>query len=294
MRSLAYLAVALAACGVDNRPKTIEYVTEAVLAPSCGAAQCHSTFSGNLGDIFDTVAGARASLVRNGLIQFDTNQYDPGAPKNANLIHWLTDTDPFSAGVGRMPYDAPMPEEDIRFLVEFIAAEAPGAECDPDAPTTIKQTGGSATATATGYSCDNFAIKTCENWNFGPVVHECIGPNESGCQGGQCTCASGYGECDLQLTDGCETKLDVDGNCGACGTSCNNATTGKTCQPTTATSAVFSCQCPVGLGDCPASATGCMTDLKVSGNCGACGVTCSGTQTCQQTPMQPAGVFSCQ
>lgn len=289
MKCLAYLAVALAACGVDNRPKTIEYATEAVLAPSCGAAQCHSTFSGNLNDIFDTVAGTRASLVRNGLIVFDSTQYDPGNPQNALLIQWLTQTDPLNAGVGRMPYDAPMPQEDIRFLEQFIAAKAPGAQCDPD-PT--------ASDYNAGYACDDYLLTRCLDWSFGPVVHSCTGPNETGCAAGVCTCTSGWGSCgDPAL--GCQTQLNVDGDCGACGVQCDPPTsmprTNKTCQPKSATSAVYSCQCPVGTGDCPASsAVGCKTDLTVNGNCGACGVTCTGAQTCQQTPMMPAGVFSCQ
>ncbi len=207
MHRLAYLAVALAACGVDNRPKTVNYVTEAVLAPACGAAQCHSTFGQNGNDIFDTVIGARASLVDNGLISFDSGQYDPGNPTGATLIHWLTDTDPFMAGIGRMPYDAPLPAEDLRFLEDFIAAKAPGAQCNPDFDL--------------GYACDDFELKRCEDWNFGAVVYSCKAPNETGCAIGKCQCATGlYGDCDGQVTDGCETRLNVDGNCGACGKTC--------------------------------------------------------------------------
>lgn len=286
MRSLPCLALALAACGVDNRPKTVEYVTMAVLQPSCGAAQCHSTFSGNLNDIFDTVAGARASLVRNGLICLDSNcgdhSYDPGNPATADLITWVTQIDPKAAGVGRMPYDAPLPAEDVRFLEEFIANKAPGAQCDPD------PNGSHYNA---GYACDDFKLTRCYDWNLGPVVHSCSGPTENGCTAGVCSCIQGWGSCaDPAL--GCATKLDVDGNCGACGVTCDTAVTAKTCQAKSAGSLVFSCQCPVGTGDC-GGATGCKTDLKVDGNCGACGVTCSAGTTCQQTPMMPAGVFSC-
>ncbi len=225
MHRLAYLAVAFAACGVDNRPKTVNYVTEAVLAPACGAAQCHSTFGANGTDIFDTVVGTRASLIDNGLISFDSTQYDPDNPANAKLIRWLTDTDPFMAGIGRMPYDAPLPAEDLRFLEDFIAVKAPGAQCDPDL--------------GLGYVCDNFELKRCEDWNFGAVVYSCKAPNETGCAISKCQCASGFGDCDGQVTDGCETALDVDGNCGACGKTCAG---GQTCQPVMGMTGVFSCQ----------------------------------------------------
>lgn len=280
MRSLPCVAVVLAACGVDNRPKTIEYVTMAVLQPSCGAAECHSTFSGQDTDIFDTVKGARATLIDNNLISFDSTQYDPANPLNASLMIWITQTDPFALGIGRMPYDAPLPQEDVSLLEQFIAAKAPGAQCDPDANL--------------GYACDNFLLTRCEDWNFGPAVVSCTGPNNNGCSLGKCECASGYGECDKQVTDGCETKLDTDGNCGGCGVSCMTATSGKTCQAMSAGSVLFACQCPVGKGDCPTSGIGCMTDLTVDGNCGACGMMCSAGTTCKQTPGMAAGVFSCQ
>ncbi len=174
MNRLPYLALALvlAACGVDNRAKTVEYVTESILAPTCGAAQCHSTFAGNIGDIFDTVKGARASLVNTGLISFDSAQYDPANPANANLIIWITQTDPFSLGVGRMPYDAPMPAEDVRFLEEWIAAGATGAQCDP----------------ANELSCNGTLVVKCQaDWNFGPVVDDCAAHSPAqGCTAGAC------------------------------------------------------------------------------------------------------------
>ena len=133
------LALALAACGTttDDRPRTIEYVTEAILAPNCGDAQCHSTFRQSRGDVFDTVEGARESLIRNGLIVFDyppppTPGYDPDHPENAQLIQWITQTDPLGLGIGRMPYDHPIPNEDVTFLEEYIRESAPGAQCDPE------------------------------------------------------------------------------------------------------------------------------------------------------------------
>jgi hypothetical protein len=216
------LVLALAACGVDDRPKTIEYVTMNVLAPTCGAAQCHSTFSGNGADIFDTVSGARASLVRNGLLRFDgADRYDPAAPSSSDFIKWMTQDDGLNPAIGRMPYDAPMPEEDIRFLEAWIAAGATGAQCDP----------------ANEFVCNNNDIVKCQSdWSFGPSVFSCTGATEAGCLNGDCSCAKGFGNCDM--TPGCETALNVDGNCGACGTTC---VAPQTCTQNAA-SGLFKCQ----------------------------------------------------
>jgi hypothetical protein len=152
--------IALAACGTDNddRPLTIQYVTETILAPTCGAAQCHSQFTQAKGDIFDTVEAARRSLVDNGLIQFDSVAYDPATPKQATLILWLTETDPLGLGIGRMPYDAPMPNADILFLEKWISKGAPGAQCDPEL----------------GNACNNKDLVQCNpDWTFGPLVMSC-------------------------------------------------------------------------------------------------------------------------
>ena len=123
---IALLAVTVAACGSvdDNRPLDAQYVTAAVLAPTCGAAECHSTFTqagpGTTPYVFDTLVGMRRTIVDNGLVILDSNQFDPSDPAGAALIAWLTKTDPFQLGIGRMPYDAPMPNEDIHFLEDWI------------------------------------------------------------------------------------------------------------------------------------------------------------------------------
>lgn len=165
------VALASAACGTttDDRPRTIEYVTEAILAPTCGQAECHSTFRQSRGDVFDTVAAARRSLIVNGLISFDSTQYDPANPPGALLIQWLTQTDPLGLGIGRMPYDAPMPNEDVNFLELYIKEGAPGAQCNPDAPGHLV--------------CKNRSVYTCnDDWTFGDLVTDCAGD----CSAGAC------------------------------------------------------------------------------------------------------------
>ena len=220
----ALVLALLAACGTtkDDRPRTIGYITEAILAPTCGGAECHSTFTQNRGDIFDTVAGARASLVHN-LLSFDSTQYDPANPDNSGLIIWITQTDPLGLGIGRMPYDAPMPNADVNFLKEYIREEAPGAQCDP----------------ANMYSCNNFELETCgDDWNFKDQVIDCAGTgNGSGCSGGQCLCKSDFGDCDANPANGCETALHTSSHCSGCGSACG---TGQNCMMGSAGG--FSCQ----------------------------------------------------
>ena len=115
-------AAALAACSqTDNdRPATLEYITEAILQPSCGQYTCHSSFRRAKGYAFDTVEAAKASLAPT----------DPAAPRVINT------SDPTSSflyevltrKVKRMPYDAPLPQKDIDLILTWISAGAPGLD----------------------------------------------------------------------------------------------------------------------------------------------------------------------
>src|SRR5438045_1803927 len=70
MHRLALAGALLAsACGsaTDDRPPTLDFITETILAPSCATAQCHSAFAREVGDEFDTPAAARRSIVANSL-----------------------------------------------------------------------------------------------------------------------------------------------------------------------------------------------------------------------------------
>ena len=105
-------AVAAAACAdVDNRPKTLEYITEAILQPSCGQYVCHSSYRMERGYAFDTVAMARRSLA---LIVV------PGDLEASRLNTVLTRT------VRRMPYDSPLPDQDIELIQAWIIGGAKG------------------------------------------------------------------------------------------------------------------------------------------------------------------------
>ncbi len=117
MQRLAIAALVLAACGTsdDQRPLNLDYITETILAPSCGAAQCHSTFKQAAGFVFDTIDGARAAF-QNDRKLFEGDER-PGLIFNLTLEQ---------AGAPRMPYDAPLPDVDIALIEKWMKAGAPG------------------------------------------------------------------------------------------------------------------------------------------------------------------------
>ncbi|MDX9720636.1 MAG: SUMF1/EgtB/PvdO family nonheme iron enzyme [Myxococcota bacterium] len=104
---------------------------------------------------------------------------------------------------------------------------------------------------------------------------------KSSCQVSECryVCDAAWGDCDAQ--PGCETSLDSEQNCGACGVSCSG---GKVCKG-------GKCQCPPGQSDC----NGVCVDLQsAQENCGACGKVCSGGKLCQKGRCEcPSGQSDC-
>jgi hypothetical protein len=159
-----------AGCGTsnDDRPATMDYITEGILLPTCGGAQCHAAFGANRGDVFDSVDAARRSIHRNGLATVD----DKTDPDHAALITWVTATDPFGLGIGRMPYDAPMPNEDVALFKKWIGAGVPGGQCVPE--------------DNNGKECDGLDVRACDpDGNFGTVQMTCD-PTTQLCANGAC------------------------------------------------------------------------------------------------------------
>ncbi len=117
MQRLAIASLVLAACGTsdDERPRNLDYITEAILAPSCGAAQCHSSFKQADGLVFDTIDGARTTF------QSDDQLFGTG--ETPTLIFNLTLE---QVGKPRMPIEAPIPDVDIQLIKEWMQAGAPG------------------------------------------------------------------------------------------------------------------------------------------------------------------------
>ena len=157
----------LAACGTDDdrRPRTVEYVTQAILAPSCGNAQCHSEFAAAKGIVLDTVANAQPHLTGLvGLISLDPQGEFTGVPEDSQLINVLTRT------VDRMPYDQPLPEPDIELIRRWIEFGAPGAQCDP--------------TLFDGKFCAGRKVFEClPSFDFGDELEDC---GTAGCAAGVC------------------------------------------------------------------------------------------------------------
>jgi hypothetical protein len=106
-------AVASAACSqTDNdRPATLQYITEAILQPSCAQDVCHSSYTRTKGYAFDTVEAARQSLRMPGVVK-------PTEAESSLLYTVLI------RQVKRMPYDAPLPQKDIDLIRRWIEGTA--------------------------------------------------------------------------------------------------------------------------------------------------------------------------
>src|SRR5262249_30798394 len=108
-RAVLAAIAALAACSQteNDRPATLEYITEAILQPSCAQYTCHSSFRRAKGYAFDTVDAARQSLAM--IVNSDDSN-----PASSFLYQVLTRT------IKRMPYDSPLPKKDLDLIALWI------------------------------------------------------------------------------------------------------------------------------------------------------------------------------
>lgn len=118
--ALVGMACALGCNATEDRPETLAYITEAILAPSCGTANCHSAMKREYDYAFDSVAAAQAAMA-NGLIAPCAEA--PCPPGNSFLIQVITTTDGIT---GRMPLDAPLANKDIDLIATWIEDGAAG------------------------------------------------------------------------------------------------------------------------------------------------------------------------
>ncbi len=111
------------------------------------------------------------------------------------------------------------------------------------------------------------------------------------CAAGACqlTCNAGFGNCDMDLTDGCEQSLGETGACGMCGVTCSDPAPlcqavsggGYTCTDGCGTTTLCGTSCvdtasdPLHCGGCD---TTCPTGTNATATCtsGACGLSCNG------------------
>jgi len=162
-------ALVVGACGsaTDDRPATLDYITETILAPSCATAECHSAFKREVGDQFDTPDAARRTIIENGLAS-PQNMADPGA---SYLVQTLTVGEisviDSSRGRIRMPYDAELPDADIALIKAWIALGVPGAQCVPN-----DQGRGCSTHTDASGTLVHDVVE-CGDGNIGAIVTTC-------------------------------------------------------------------------------------------------------------------------
>ena len=113
MRCVGLLLVMLAACGAqDPRQPTVEVISLEILAPACGAPQCHSTSTNQSGYAFDTLAASKAAL------RLLVNGNGTGGHGDRSLMGVIDDK--------KMPPDAPLDPEDIALIQTWINDGAKG------------------------------------------------------------------------------------------------------------------------------------------------------------------------
>jgi sugar lactone lactonase YvrE len=163
--------------------------------------------------------------------------------------------------------------------------------------------------------CDGVAQNGCETdlgssaANCGACGSACPAPAHAtpSCTGGACGlsgCAPGWGDCDHNPANGCETSLTTLTDCGLCGATCSVANGTGTCasgkcevascapgysncdnDAANGCETAGSCGCDAQHADCDHNpANGCETAIDTPQNCGGCGVLC---------PTPPNGVAAC-
>ncbi len=148
------------------------------------------------------------------------------------------------------------------------------AECTPE--------GCAITTCDEGFDdCDGDASNGCEadlasTTSCGECGTLCDPANGIGvCTDRSCgiaSCSTGYGDCDAEVSNGCETPLDTLTSCGACGATCDLGGASEACVD--GSCAIVACD--AGYGDCNVmSVDGCETTLDTVENCGACGAACA-------------------
>ncbi len=143
-------------------------------------------------------------------------------------------------------------------------------------------------------NCDGMAANGCElptltdvN-NCGTCGNVCpAGANgTAACVNGTCglACAAGFGDCDNNVANGCETDTSTSvASCGACGRACSGAgVASRSCN-----NGLCDSTCDLGFGNCtqpaaPAADNGCEVNTASGGagtpgkaNCGGCGNNCA-------------------
>jgi hypothetical protein len=123
------LLLGLVACTTtEDRPETLAYITEAVLAPNCASAECHSAMKAQSTDVFDSVAAAQSSIAKNHLVNLCLGNDDVPGCEPASASYLVTVISRQDDEGDRMPLDVPLSNKDIVLIAQWIRDGAPGYE----------------------------------------------------------------------------------------------------------------------------------------------------------------------
>lgn len=114
------------------------------------------------------------------------------------------------------------------------------------------------------------------------------------CTGGSCNviCDNGFSNCNMTLTDGCETNILTDvNNCGSCGITCFFPNSIESC----VNGNCFIAGCEFGWANCNnIPGDGCEINILTNANnCGACGIVCSLPNATSQCVNGTCQIASC-
>ncbi len=135
----------------------------------------------------------------------------------------------------------------------------------------------------TGVDCGGGTCPQCPLGQGCATNTDCVATTT--CMAGSCVCAAGQANCNNNSADACEVNTASDpNNCSACGLSCpNHPNSSRTC-----TGGTCGFACDPGFADCDVMvANGCeINTTSDNSNCGNCGLTCPGIQTCVNSVCQ--------
>ncbi|HXU04136.1 MAG TPA: hypothetical protein VN903_24415 [Polyangia bacterium] len=112
---VAAAAAALMGCGsdADSRPAKWSFISATITEPSCATVNCHSEVAKRASvDFHDRASGFNVMTVQ--------GYADKTAPDNSPVVYLMR-----GIASKRMPPDAPLPEADIKLIIDWIAAGTP-------------------------------------------------------------------------------------------------------------------------------------------------------------------------
>jgi hypothetical protein len=255
-------------------------------SPACSMGRCTLTCIAGYGDCDGNAANGCETLTSSNVANCGAcGTVCPPGPGGAPVCTAGACTITCTAGSGNCDGNAANGcETDVRTSAANCGACGNACPARANAASSCAASVCAVTCNAGFGNCNASVLDGCEaNFasdplNCGACARRCATAANAAaaCMAGACgiACLAGFGNCDGNGLNGCETPLSTDPrNCGACGTACPGG------PGATAACAAGRCglTCTAGAGDCNAAAAdGCEVDLTTSNtHCGACGSACT-------------------